>query len=124
MKYVTKTTALIIIFALFVSLLFVPENWQGTYLSASLALLSFLAAILVYRFKCVQLIAGVEKNNNKHVDKQARYGGILLFIIALMSAITMLITIFFKEFSDSVYMIIFAIPIIAAIPYCLYKMNT
>lgn len=123
MKYVNKTVTLIIIFIVFILLILIPEKWQGTYIAGSISLLSLLAAILVYKYKCVQLIAGIDNNKGNDVDKQSKYGGILLFTIFCMSFIALLLTIFSKELSESLFMIILIIPIIIAIPFCIYKMN-
>lgn len=123
MKFINKATAIIFLFiVIYFSTLF-PSEYQSLALSLALSLFTFILAILIYKFKYVNLIAGVESKSNIDANKQAKYGGLLLFIISIMLLIAALIFFINPSFTESPYMIILAIPIIIAIPFCIYKMN-
>lgn len=123
MKFINKATAIIFLFIIIYFSTLFPNAYQSLVLSLALSLFTFILAILIYKYKCVNLIAGVENRSNIDANKQSKYGGLLLFIISLMLLIAALIFFINPSFSKSPYMIILAIPIIIAIPFYIYKMN-
>lgn len=122
MRYVNKGSLSIVLFVGYLLQFSLPLGYRPYYLGIFLTVLFFLLGILIYKYKCINLIAGID-SNDEHNENASKYIGKLMFMISFAIGCASILSFFIDEFFTSWYSIIFIGPVLIYSFYCLVKCN-
>lgn len=125
MRFINKFSLCIFLLIGFLIRFLFPAEFRVLYFNIFMTITAFLVGILIYKYKCINLIAGIDSNkgNESNIENTSKYVGRLMFLIAFILGIATLLSLFVDGLFKSWYMVFFVGPIVVYAFYCLVKIN-